>query len=71
MSQPTQSSLEWLPIVRSEYLEMPVLRLTRAQMQRLWGFDQPTCDDILDALVSVNFLKRTARDEYILADADR
>jgi hypothetical protein len=50
---------------------MPGLRLKRAQMQRLWGVDQPTCDDIVDALVSVNFLKRTARDEYILADADR
>jgi hypothetical protein len=40
-------------------------------MQRLWGFDQPTCDGILDALVSVNFLKRTARGGYILAEADR
>jgi hypothetical protein len=71
MSQPTQSSLEWLQIVRSEYLELPGLHLTRAQMQRLWGFDELTCDDTLNALVSVSFLKKTARGGYILAEADR
>jgi len=57
--------------VRSEYLEMPGLHLTKAQMQRLFGFDQPTCDGILNALVGGNFLRRTSRDGYILAGSDR
>ena len=28
--------------VRGEFLEMPGLRLTRAQAQRLWGLDEET-----------------------------
>jgi hypothetical protein len=40
-------------------------------MLRLWGFDQSTCDGILNALVAVNFLRRTARDGYILAASGR
>ena len=71
MVQCTHSSPEWLRVVRSEYLEMPGLHLTRAQMLRLWGFDQSTCDGILNALVAVNFLRRTARDGYILAASGR
>jgi DNA-binding IclR family transcriptional regulator len=66
-----QPSAEILHLVRSEYLEMPGLNLTRAQMQRLFGFDQPTCDRILNALVTGKFLRRTTRDEYILAGSDR
>jgi hypothetical protein len=50
---------------------MPGLHLTEAQMQRFWGFDQPTCDDVLHALVAVNFLKRTARDGYVLAESGK
>ena len=62
-------SSEWLPLVRAEYLEMPGLHLTRAQMRRLWGFDEPTCDGVLRALTSTNFLRRSSRDGYILSDA--
>lgn len=37
---PEQAILQdWLNIVRAEYLEIPGLNLTKAQMQRLWGFD--------------------------------
>jgi hypothetical protein len=50
---------------------MPGLHLTRPQMRRLWGLDEPTCDGILDTLVATNFLRRTARDGYILAAQDR
>lgn len=42
--------------VQGEYLEMPGLRLTAAQAQRLWGLDRAACDAVLDALVDAKFL---------------
>lgn len=42
--------------VCGEFLEMPGLCLTRPQAQRLWGLDQPTCDEVLSFLVSAHFL---------------
>jgi hypothetical protein len=42
--------------LRAEFLEMPGLRLTASQIQRLCGIDQPTCATALDRLVDVNFL---------------
>ena len=61
-------SPEWLHLIRAEYLEMPGLHLTKAQMQRLWGFDEQTCDHVVSALVTANFLKRTPRNGYVLAN---
>ena len=71
MSPRLTESPEWIRVVRSEYLEMPGLNLTKAQMQRLFGFDQPTCDGVLNTLVDGKFLRRTARDGYILAGSER
>jgi hypothetical protein len=42
--------------VYGEYLEMPGLRLTRQQAQRLWGLDEQTCRSVLDFLVDAKFL---------------
>ena len=42
--------------VQGEYLEMPGLRLTAAQAQRLWGLDRAACDTVLRALVDAKFL---------------
>ena len=56
------------PILRricGEYLEMPGLRLTRQQAQRLWGLDEVTCAKSLDFLVGIRFLVRTGNDSYI------
>lgn len=44
--------------IRSEYLEMPGLRLTQRQAQRLWGLDEPTCAQLLDSLTEARFLHR-------------
>lgn len=44
--------------IRSEYLEMPGLRLTCRQAQRLWGVDEHTCAQLLDSLVEAKFLQR-------------
>ena len=44
--------------IRGEYLEMPGLRLTRPQAQRLWGLDAQTCVQLLDWLTEDRFLLR-------------
>jgi hypothetical protein len=42
--------------IRAEYLEMPGLRLTHRQAQRLCGVEGTLCQMVLDALVDTNFL---------------
>lgn len=42
--------------IRGEYLEMPGLRLTVDQAQRLCGVDRTPCQMALDALVEAGFL---------------
>jgi hypothetical protein len=42
--------------IRAEYLEMPGLRLTCEQAQRLCGADRLLCQRVLDMLVDVTFL---------------
>jgi len=42
--------------LRSEFLEMPGLRLTPDQVQRLCGVDARMCKVVLDALVEARFL---------------
>jgi len=44
--------------VRGEFLEMPGLKLTRLQAQRLWALDEQTCAEILDSLTEARFLHR-------------
>ena len=46
--------------VRSEFNEMPGLRLTPAQAGRLLGLDAPSCQRVLNALVQSAFLRWTA-----------
>jgi hypothetical protein len=42
--------------LRAEFLEMPGMRLTREQVQRLCGLEHTVCQAVLDSLVDVNFL---------------
>jgi hypothetical protein len=56
-----------LDIVRGEFLEMPGLRLTKKQAQRLWAIDGDTCDALLGTLEASHFLKHTRDGEYLLA----
>ena len=51
---------------RSEYLEMPGLRLTPAQAQRLWGLDSRTCEELLTTLTETRFLARTRDGSFVL-----
>ena len=54
--------------IRGEYLEMPGLRLTTQQAQRLWNLDHVTCEVLLNALVDTQFLWRTADGAFVRYD---
>lgn len=50
--------------VRDEFLEMPGLRLTAAQVARLCGVERTECKTVLDALVKARFLRVSADGIY-------
>jgi hypothetical protein len=56
--------------IRGEYLEMPGLRLTTRQAQRLWHLDGARCEVLLNALVDAHFLWRTADGAFIRRDGN-
>lgn len=55
---------EILRRIQSEFLEMPGLRLTCAQAQRLWALDGETCRELLERLVDAKFLAQPERGMY-------
>ena len=55
--------------IRSEFLEMPGLRLTPAQGARLWAIDRHTSERILDGLTTSGFLSRNPMGAYLRASA--
>jgi hypothetical protein len=59
---------DWLQLIRAEYLEIPGLRLTKPQVERLWGLDSVASEALLAALVDVKFLRRTLHGAYVRAD---
>ena len=50
--------------IRAEYLDMPGLHLTSAQVQRLCGIEPKTCQTALDALLGEQFLRLSADGRY-------
>ena len=58
----------WLQLIRAEYMEMPGLHLTEAQVRRLWSLDSVTAEALLAALLDVKFLRRTHQGAYVRAD---
>jgi hypothetical protein len=54
--------------VRSEFLEMPGLKLTAVQAQKLWGLDSGHCGALLERLVALNFLLRTCDGAFVRVD---
>jgi len=63
---------ELLRKVWREFVEMPGLRLTLEQAQRLWTVDADTCAPLLESLVDLELLARTADGKYARpADAGR
>ena len=44
---------------RNEFLEMPGLRLTIRQAERLWALEPSACQHVIEVLVQSAFLQRT------------
>ena len=51
--------------VRSEFIEMPGLRLRIDQAQRLWNLDRTMCESVLRSLVEAKFLRCFEDDLYV------
>jgi hypothetical protein len=56
---------EVLQRIQGEFVEMPGLRLTPAQAQRLWGLERDVCDALLGALVDAKFLSQTRDGAFV------
>ena len=62
---------EVLQRIQGEFIEMPGLRLTTAQAQRLWGLERDVCDALLGALVDAKFLSQTRDGAFVRTDGAR
>ena len=71
MAAPRQTLEDVLRRVQGEYLEMPGLRLTTAQAQRLWNLDRVECDRLLSKLVDAKFLFRTRDGAFVRSEHAR
>jgi hypothetical protein len=69
MSAETLLLDDLLKRVRAEFLEMPGLRLTRAQARRLWALDAALCDAVLSALVDARFLVESRNASFMRASS--
>ena len=59
---------EQIDQIRSEYREMPGLRLTFEQMLRLWRLDRRTGRVLLKRLLDTKFLEATSDGQYVRCD---
>ncbi len=57
--------------LRAEFVEMPGLRLTSEQVQRLCGVERTICQLVLDSLVDAKFLCMKSDGAYIRLADDR
>jgi hypothetical protein len=51
--------------IQTEYVEMPQLKLTARQVQRLWSLPNEVCEAALAALLQTGFLMRSADGAYV------
>jgi hypothetical protein len=54
--------------IRSEFLEMPGLKLTPRQAARLWGVESTTSELVLACLADAGFLSRSRDGAYTRSD---
>jgi hypothetical protein len=57
--------------IQGEFLEMPGLRLTAPQAQRLWGLEREVCNALLGALVDAKFLLQTRDGAFVRNEGAR
>ena len=62
---------EVLQRIQGEFVEMPGLRLTPVQAQRLWGLERDVCDALLGALVDAKFLAETRDGAFVRMEGAR
>ena len=67
MSHAAESFNEALRRARSEFLEMPGLKLTAAQAARLLSVDETLCGRVLSTLVESRFLAETSNSSFVRA----
>ena len=51
--------------IRTEYVEMPDLKLTARQAQRLWNLSQEVWETALAVLIGAQFLAQTRDGAYV------
>jgi hypothetical protein len=56
---------ELLRRVHAEFIEMPGLRLTAAQAQRMWGIGSSVCEMIFNTMIEEKFLTRTRDGAFV------
>ncbi len=59
MSYSRTAGEQKLQRVKAEFNEMPGLKLTVPQAQRLWGLDRLACEAVIEELTASHFLRRT------------
>ena len=62
----TCSPEQILERLRAEFREMPDMRLTLEQVQRLCGIEPPLCERALQILVEAKFLRLGSDGAYVL-----
>ena len=60
---------EVVELMRMEYAEMPELKLTFWQAQRLWNLSVEQCERALGTLMATGFLARTRDGAYVRREA--
>ena len=58
--------IEAVELIQMEYAEMPELKLTFWQAQRLWNLSDSLCERALSILTTSGFLARTSDGAYVL-----
>jgi hypothetical protein len=56
--------------IRAEYLEMPGMRLTAAQVERLSGVETSVCKRVLNDLVRTKFLRVSSDGTFVRSNDD-
>jgi hypothetical protein len=61
-------SEELMHIIEAEFAEMPGMRLTEAQFQRLWALPPTEYQDVATVLIQRGVIARDARGRYCRRD---
>jgi hypothetical protein len=63
--------LDALVRIQIEYVEMPQLKLTARQVERLWNLPAAVCEAALSALLHKGFLAKASDGAYVRCSARR